>query len=67
MKTRSKRVRRYYYVGTGKSDIVHMTENSWVDGEKTFCGVTMRAGWPYWLGIRNVPKGSSVCARCAAH
>lgn len=57
-------VQRFYYVGNGQG-IVHRSFGR-MDGDIAFCGVTAKKGWKWWLGLRNVPKGSSVCARCEA-
>jgi hypothetical protein len=56
---------RFYYVGTGRADIVHRSCGR-MNGDITFCGTWLRQGWKWWLSLRNVPKGSSVCARCEA-
>lgn len=56
---------RFYYVGTGRTDIVHRSYGR-MDGDIAFCGTRIVKGWQWWLGIRNVPKGSSICARCEA-
>lgn len=55
-------VQRFYYVGNGKG-VVHRSYGR-MDGDIAFCGTVLKSGWKYWLGLRNVPKGSSICARC---
>lgn len=57
--------KRFLYVGTGRTDIVHRSYGR-MDGDRTFCGVTVLKGWRWWVGLRYVPRNSAICARCEA-
>lgn len=54
-------VRRYYIVSAPKSEIVHRAETV-LDGDRTFCGRAMWAGWV--IGTRR--PGTKKCKGCYA-
>lgn len=56
-------VKRYFYVGPQSSLTTHRTyANSFTEGIRTLCGITVRKGWWYRFGSRN--KFDEPCKRC---
>ena len=56
---------RFFYVRSPTSTVIHLSSAKVrVEGELTWCGRRMQAGWLFNYGLRSVPKGSSICAQC---
>lgn len=60
-------IRRFFYVGSkARQAKIHRCFGSFVEGERTVCGLFLSKGWLYWLGRRNVPSTRRHCKKCEA-
>jgi hypothetical protein len=54
---------RYFLVLAPRSEIAHRAKTH-IDGDATYCGRRMRAGWSWFVGLRRLD--SRKCKRCYA-
>ena len=60
-------IKRFVYIGSPSSDVVHIHRGKLLEGEATDCGVRLRKGWK-WIRHSGPPHLSQkrVCSRCVS-